>query len=162
MSGEMSATEFDLYRQEKIESGLRYQDFVVRSCWDDIGLAIALYCSKKYQQDEGESRSGIEIKHDERYAETGNLWIETAEKKKPRPGPYAPAGILRKDNTWLYIIGNRNIVFIFAKKHLCRLFETGNYPTLENGTKTSLGFLLTHAEAVRFCVHRFCPSRKED
>ncbi len=159
----MSREQYQAYRKNKIETGLIYQDFVVDLAWQTIGLAIVQYSSQTYQRTVGESRTGVEIKHDEQFARSGNLYIELAEKALPRPGPYFPSGIYRDDNTWLYVIGDYNTVFIFAKTllrqlHACLgvrscfdvLQRDGNtikVAGLENKTKTSVGFLINKDRA---------------
>lgn len=145
---------YSAYRQTKIESGLCYQDFVVDLLLQTLGLAVVQYSSKFYQQTVGESRTGVEIKHDEIYDKSCRLWIEVAEKAAPRPGPYVPSGIFRDDNTWLYIIGNYNVVFIFGKVTLRAIHDTKRYPIIESNTKTSKGFLLPDnvAQRVALCV----------
>lgn len=130
------------YRKDAIEDGLKYQDFVVDRCWDMLGLAIVQYVSRNSQYSAGESRTGVEIKFDRKYAETGNLWIEIAEKAQPRNGKFAPSGVRRSDNTWLYIIGNYDRIFIFSKKQLQELADSDQFEIRENSTNTSLGFLL--------------------
>jgi hypothetical protein len=152
---------YGAYRQNKIESGLVYQDFVVDLLLQTIGLAVVTYSSKFYQRSVGESRTGVEIKHDEIYARSGRLWIELAEKAEPRPGPYVPSGIYRDDNTWLYVIGNYDIVFIFGKAPLRALFETGRYPRVENQLKTSEGFFLPDAMAKKLALYILTPKAEQ-
>ena len=146
------AKPYAAYRQHKIESGLVYQDFVADVCLEVLGLPIVQYTSQLYQQTKGESRTGVEIKHDEKFASTGNLYIEIGEKAEPRPGPYAPAGIYRSDNTWLYLIGNYDTIFVFAKLHLRGLHQSDRYHVIENGMRTSLGFLVPEADARHLAV----------
>jgi len=140
------------YYKSKLESGLLFQDFVVDVCWQRVGLAIVQFASKAYQQVVGESRTGAEIKNDQQYAKTSNLWIELGEKARPRSGDYAPSGINREDNAWLYIIGNYDIFFIFSKQLLKLLGASGKYTKRENGTKTSVGFLLPHEAAMKYAA----------
>lgn len=140
---------YRLYRNIKFKAGLLYQDFIVDLCWQTIGLAIVQYVSEEYQKTVGESRTGAEIKFDEKYGETHNLWIETKEKSHPqggRNGEYVPSGINRGDNSWLYIIGNYDTVYIFQKTILQILSH--DHQIRENNTKTSLGFLLKKSEAI--------------
>lgn len=149
---------YSAYRQTKIESGLCFQDFAVDLLLQTIGLAVVQYSSRFYQQTVGESRTGVEIKHDELYVKTGHLWIEVAEKAMPRPGPYAPSGIDRGDNTWLYVIGNYDIVFVFGKVSLRALWASGRYPVIENHTKTSQGFRLPDAIAQKTALCILTPN----
>lgn len=143
---------YEAYRCQKLQSGQRYQDFVVDLLFERRGLAVVQYTSAEYQMKSGESRTGVEIKHDEKYHASGNLWIEVAEKARPRYGDYAPSGIYRADNSWLYVIGDYRTVFAFAKAHLCGLAMSGRYKVIENRTATSRGFLLPDADARRYAA----------
>lgn len=150
--------QYEQYRNNKIESGQLYQDFVVDCCWNLLGLAVVQYTSKVYQHNVGDSKTGVEIKHDEKYASTGNLWIEVGEKARPRGGSYAPSGINRTDNTWLYVIGNYNVIFIFSKRLLAALASSGRYELRENGTKTSEGYLLPGSDAEKYAAQILYPN----
>jgi len=148
----MTDPAYEKYRSNKIESGKLFQDFVVDACWNLLGLAIVQYSSQVYQQTIGESKTGAEIKHDEQFAQTDNLWIEIAEKARPRPGDHVASGIYRNDNTWLYIIGNYDTLFIFQKTLLKILHQSGKWRILENRTQTSRGFLLSKKDAERYAA----------
>jgi hypothetical protein len=146
----MSNTTYQQYYKAKFEGALLYQDFVVDISLQVLGFAIMQYSSRAYQNTVGESRTGVEIKHDEKFARTGNLWIETAEKAMPRAGDYVPAGIYRTDNSWIYVIGDYNTIFYFAKNVLRIL--AGKYRIMPNKTATSLGFLLPERDAEKYAA----------
>lgn len=77
--------------------------------------------SKLYQLKVGENLQGFEIKYDERCTDTGRLSIEVAEKSRNDSNlRWTPSGIFRDDNTWLYIQGNYNVIYVFAKNWLIR------------------------------------------
>lgn len=156
-----NSEDYGEYRKNKMESGLLYQDFVVDCCWSILGLAVVQYSSKVYQQTVGETRTGVEIKHDEKYVTTGNLWIELAEKAVPRPGDYAKSGINRHDNSWLFAIGNYDVIFIFSTRFLRILADSGHYSKRENRTRTSIGFLLPHDDANRYAAQVLYPNAEE-
>jgi hypothetical protein len=139
------------YYKGKLEAALVYQDFVIDVAQRMAGLAISQYSSREYQYGVGESRIA-EIKHDERFAETRNLWIEVAEKARPRDGEYVASGLHHAGPWWLYAIGNYDTVFLFARNHLVQLEQDGRRPLIENGLKTSTGFLLAEADARWFAV----------
>lgn len=139
---------YEDYRRTQIEDGKLYQDFVVDVAWQ-AGLAIAQYSSRTYQLAVGESRGGVEIKHDKRYKETGNLCIEVAEKARPRPGAYAKSGVMREDH-WLYAIGDYDIIYFFASNLLRALFQAKRYREYE--TPTSQGFLIPEADAQKYAA----------
>lgn len=142
--------QYENYRRTMIETGQAYQDFVVDACWTLLGLAVVQYSSKLYQQTVGESRTGVEIKNDRKFQSTGNLWIELAEKARPRNGDYAQSGINRDDNTWLYCIGDYDTIFIFQKNLLKMLAQ--RYGQRENHTATSVGYLLPVADAEKYAA----------
>jgi len=152
---------YDAYRKNKIESGLLFQDFIVDLMLQVLRFPVTIYSSRLYQQTVGEGPAGVEIKHDENYARTGNLWIEVAEKACPRPGDYARSGVFRDDNSWLYIIGDYDTVFVFAKVALQSLARSDRFRILENRTKTSKGYLLPDAVARRCAARVLAPKAKQ-
>jgi hypothetical protein len=87
--------DYAAYYRARLEIALIHQDFVVDLA-HKAGLVIQQYASKAYQLGVGETLTGVEIKHDEQFARTGNLWIETAENATQRDGPYAASGIYRE------------------------------------------------------------------
>jgi len=152
---------YEAYRQNKIESGLLYQDFIVDLMLQVLRFPVTIYSSRLYQVTVGEGPAGVEIKHDEWFARTGNLWIEVEEKARPRAGDYVPSGIHRDDNSWLYIIGNYDLVFVFAKVALQSLARSDRYPIRENRTRTSKGFLLPDAIARRVAARVLAPHAEQ-
>jgi len=142
-------SDYAAYREDRMRVGEEYQDFVVDLMFKKLGWPIMQHVSAKRQLRVGESASRVEIKFQERYRETGNLWIETAEKARPRPGEYAPSGITERthDNAIFLVTGDYTTVFLFAKSHLNKLAESKQYTVLENRTKTSMGFLLPDRHA---------------
>ena len=128
------------YYKECLEKGLEYQDFVTVKMAKELGIIISNFSSKQYQYNIGENQQGIEIKFDDKYKETGNLYIETSEKSCATMSSYTKSGIYRNDNTWLYLIGNYESIFIFGKKILQIQCESKKYRKVV--TPTSKGFLL--------------------
>jgi len=160
---ETSCKDYQKYRQAQLQDGELFQDFVVDIAWQ-AGLAIAQYTSKPYQFAIGESRTGVEIKHDKaRLAKkTGNICIEVAEKARPRPGPYAPSGIMR-DGHWLYAIGDYDVVWFFANNLLRGLYKVivANKPKYRRyETPTSQGFLVPTRDADRWAALILRPDAK--
>jgi len=139
------------YYKEKLEQGLTYQDFVVEKLYE-IGLPLISYSSKKYQALIGENKIGIEIKNDDKFAETGNFYIEIAEKSDANNLNWIPSGIYRNDNSWLYILGNYNEIYIFSKKQLILIHKTGKYREVE--IPTSKGYLLPMDKAEKYWIKK--------
>lgn len=90
----------------------------------EIGILVQAFASQAHQFGTGESSQGVEIKLDTRFTETKQLSIEVAEKTKAENALWVPSGIYRNDNTWLYVQGNYDVVFVFAKKTLRRLHQS--------------------------------------
>lgn len=134
------------YYSGKLKQGEEYQDFVTDYLRKMTPCIIMMnYSSRKYQYEHGESANGLEVKYDGRLHETGNLYIEVLEKSDPYLQNYTPSGIMRDDNTWLYLIGDYEQAFIFSKKHLRELYEDhlNQRRRLEmRKIDTSQGFLL--------------------
>jgi len=103
--------------------------------------------SKKFQISIGENLQGFEIKNDNLFRKTHNLYIEIAEKSNVKNEFYVSSGIFRHDNTWIYCIGDYDSCFLIQKKVLQAMQKMGKYKTVENALKTSKGFLLPVSEA---------------
>lgn len=149
------------YYKAQLDGAKIFQDFVVDAAWNLLGLAIVQYSSEVYQRIVGESRTGVEIKYDQKFGKTRNLWIEVAEKARPREGPYVPSGIYRQDNSWLYSIGDYDTIFFFPKVLLRALHASGRWPVIENNTRTSEGFLLREIEAEKYAAVILRPNASE-
>jgi hypothetical protein len=108
------------------------------------------YASQKFQNTVGENMLGAEIKRDGKFRETGNLYIETSEKSHPDKPIYTPSGIHRKDNSWLFVIGDEKIIYIFSTKYLQMLEE--RYPVVSK--PTSNGFLMPVDQAEKYCIRK--------
>lgn len=145
---------YQLYYDDSLEQAHEYQDFVCDKLRKaDPCLIIGPYSSRKYQYEKSESFSGIEIKNDRRLAgndedlkPTHNLYIEVAEKSKPENPNYVNSGIFRKDNGWLFLVGNYEEVFLFCTKQLRRMYMNTQYYDLHGvkliTTPTSKGFII--------------------
>jgi len=113
------------------QDGLEFQDFVCQQL-AARGVVLQNLCSKRYQYEVGENLQGFEIKLDNRCCETKRLSIEIAEKSRDDLSlDWSPSGIMRGDNTWLYIQGNRQILFVFARVMLLNYFHSVQPEVLE-------------------------------
>lgn len=131
--------------QENYIEGTEYQDYIVSQMMQR-GFPICLYSSRKYQYECGESTNGIEIKFDRMMAKTGNIYIEIAEKSNAKNPKYVDSGIMRMDNSWLYLIGDYHEVFILSVKQLREIAKKPAWWKKEYGirevtTPTSKGFV---------------------
>lgn len=146
------------YYKEKLKQGLYYQDFVIEELYK-VGLPIISYSSKQYQHLVGENKAGLEIKNDSNYKTTGNIYIEISEKPDANKKEYWKSGIYRNDNTWLYLIGDTDRIFIFSKKQLVLVHESKKYR--EVSIPTSKGFLLPVKDAEKFYALKIIECKNE-
>ncbi len=153
-----TATNYKNYYKDQLEESHAFQDYCANVFITQLGIAITNYQSKTYQYNQGENVQGIEIKYDKKFRETGNLYIEVAEKSNPELREYTISGIYRLDNSWLYAIGDYHTIYIFSKKHLQLMHETNKYKTI--CTKTSQGFIIPINEADKYSVKKFEPVSK--
>jgi hypothetical protein len=137
---------------DSFQSGLEFQDFVCTELAKH-GIILQNLASKKAQFEIGENLQGFEIKLDRRCTETHRLSIEIAEKTRADRTDWTPSGIYRSDNTWLYIQGNYEALFIFSLKVLRQLHATGRFPASEYpvGHPTIRRFFLPFDIAERNC-----------
>ena len=119
-------------RRNTLREGQKYQEFV-RKLLNPLGIAHWHYDDREQQYLIGENRQGHEIKLDARCFSrdpdklpppTGRLSIEVQEKSRKARSEWTDAGILREDNSWLYVQGNYEIIFVFAKNWLRRVYHT--------------------------------------
>lgn len=151
----------DADRATGFEEALKFQDFVVDLLLKELGLAVTNYSSRYYQLKYGENKQGIEIKLDLRMTSTGNVSIEVAEKSRADMPNWTNSGIMRNDNSWLYIQGNYDTVFIFDKKLLLRLYHGRYKSKVWEPKKTIRTFLLPICEAEKYALKMFTINRKE-
>jgi hypothetical protein len=137
------------YYDTKLEEGLQFQDKVTEELYQR-GIIVVGYASQKYQNSHGENMIGAEIKRDGMFRDTGNLYIETAEKSDPNNAVYIPSGIYRKDNSWLFVIGDEKTIYIFSTKYLQML----EYKFVKKIKDTSKGFLIPLKDADKYCIRR--------
>lgn len=150
---ETRSDHYSFYRTAKLKEGAGFQDFIMeRSA--RLGMILNGFASKEGQR-LGENLMGMEIKRDGLYQQTGNLYIEVAEKAQPRQGDYVPSGIMRSDNSWLYGIGNEMRFWIFAISLLRNFWNRRRDMSLRETEKpTSRGFLLPMRLADKYCARR--------
>ena len=132
------------YYVKKLEEGLEFQDVATTALYQR-GIVVVAYSSRRWQNERGENMLGAEIKRDGKFRQTGNLYIETAEKSHPDNPAYVPSGIMRSDNSWLYVIGD--------EKSALRLSAPGALSTrhLLSGTRCGTTSAITTASAMSCC-----------
>ena len=145
--------------EDSLQKGHEFQDFV---CMElaKRGVILQNIQSRKYQYEIGENIQGFEIKYDARCTgcsgtkPTGRLSIEIAEKSDERNSEYVKSGIYAKSNSWLYIQGNYNGIWIFSTKHLRLIHETKKEKEIFT-MPTIVKFYLPIALADKYSLIRF-------
>ena len=144
----------------KQEKGLQFESYIMDYFAKHKNISLSHYTTYQEQIDLGENRQGIEIKNDQRFQDTKNLFISVE-----RDYGYVkyPSGIY-KNQSWLYVIGNQDIFYIFATKHLKQYFENKK-PILFEGFKTvkngvDKGFLLSQKDADIMCIEKVTTQTK--
>ena len=142
------------YYKEQLEIGLQFQDVVTHELYMR-GIVVVGYASRRYQIERGENMLGAEIKRDGNFRITGNLYLEIAEKTHPDNHEYIPSGVMRGDNSWLFVIGDEKTIWIFSTKWLIKMISNGNSDRYKkvNGP-TSIGYLMPLCEADKYCIRR--------
>ena len=130
----------DAKSKSSYQDGMEFQDFICERLARHH-IILQNIASRKFQFEVGENLQGFEIKLDRRCLETGRLSIEVAEKTAAANSFWVPSGIMREDNSWLYIQGNYQIVFIFAKK-LLRDYLRKKKPKIDESLGTVQKFYL--------------------
>lgn len=148
--------------KDTLNIGQEYQDFVIQNISLKLGISISIFQSKKYQFSNGESLQGVEIKYDARSTgdctyydckATGNLAIEVGEKSKASNSNFIESGIYRRDNTWLYIVGNYQQFWIFAKSTLILMHKSNKYREVQT-LPTIKNMLLPLEDADKYCAKK--------
>ncbi len=121
---------------ECLDIGQTFQDYIQEALYKR-GIIAQFWCSKKYQIERGEGLSGIEVKCDDGYKKTGNLFIEFARYKN---GEWIPTDLFR-EGIWLYIIGDREKCWCMLTSQLQKMVD--RYPHREVSYDFKVkGFLL--------------------
>jgi hypothetical protein len=152
-------SEYSKYYQDNLSEAQEFQDYCALQIMEKLHIPLVNMQSKEYQFGIGENLQGFEIKYDKIFKNTGNLWIEIAERISTNK-QYVSSGIFRGDNSWLYCIGDYETIYIFSKKHLQLMANNTKWNAIENKMQTSKGFLLTQKEAEKYSVNKIITKLK--
>ena len=135
-----------------LERGREFEDYVSERLWG-LGLAVMMYGSRKYQ-DKGESLNGVEIKYEGVFRRTRRLYIECRQEKG---NGWELSGAFRRDNTWLWVIGDYEGFYLFTKVDLQMMHgsDDGLWQTEifdEANTRNTSGYFLPIEVANYMCV----------
>lgn len=102
-----------------MQIGHAFELWVEKEC-SKYGVDLGMYYDDR--QFEGENELGLEIKHDSKLAETGNVYIEYLALNKDET-KYIKGGILKQDNSKYWLIGTEDEYYIFYKADLLKLYN---------------------------------------
>lgn len=160
MDGKVMEIKYDKLNSGHINSfevGNNFQDHVCIELAKE-NIILQNINSKKFQYETGENLQGFEIKYDARCTgdngtiPTNRLSIEVGEKTNAANSCFVPSGIYRSDNSWLYIQGNYQQFWIFPKKLLVMLHQSGRYQ--EHEMPTVQKFYLPIEDADKYCAKK--------
>lgn len=129
-----------------------FEDFVFDTLMYERRLVVGGYKSRHYQTLYGESMTGVEVKHDKKFRQSGNLFVEVCETHH-ESAPMRPSGIYHESNPWLIVIGDYATFWAIATTTLVAEHKSGRYS--ERPTATSVGFLLPVSCADRFAAFKW-------
>lgn len=110
-----------------------------------FGVDLGMYYDDR--QFQGENVLGLEIKHDSKLAETGNVYIEY-EALNRNESEFIKGGILKDDNSKYWLIGTEKEYYTFYKDDLLRIYNNVMSGKREWGCKkaerrTSKGIIIS-------------------
>lgn len=149
------------YMKNQLELGSRMEVFCDRE-FKKNGLDIGLYYDPTGQNN-GESKEGIEIKHDMKSKETGNFFIMVAETHNKYKNPLVPSGILKDDNTNYWVIGTPVEYYVVRKNDLKQILSTldphnkgwqngKRFVEAYNGVSVSKGYIIRREELKKIAL----------
>jgi len=149
-SDQVSVRSVDDFRAD-LKAGQEYEDFVAQQLWNR-GLPVYVYRSRRWQWKAGESVNGIEIKLDRRFRETGNLFIETAERRTTDgTSQWRPSGIYDEHDPRILAIGDYRTIYLLGVRlvrYACS--SSKRFTEMERGTVR--GYLLPVAMADTWAI----------
>tara|TARA_A100000171_G_C2134453_1_gene149117 strand:- start:2761 stop:3231 length:471 start_codon:yes stop_codon:yes gene_type:complete len=134
-----------LTKEQKLKKGISFESYIADWFQREKGISLSTYHAHNEQR-KGENRQGIEIKNDQCFNSTGNLFISV---KRIYGTLHLNWGVFKQDNTWLYVIGDKSKHWIFLRKTLQTYYKV-KQPKLKKAAikgGTELGFLLTLKQA---------------
>jgi len=132
----------------ELKAGQAFEDFVNWALLYYAGIVYVPYRSARWQHAVGENSGGIEIKLDRNFRKTGNLFMETEERRTEQGSDWRMAGVYCSDNTRHICIGDHRTLYVLSKRILQMLAESKGYKRVENGTFK--GFLLPVDDANKY------------
>ena len=117
----------------------------------DVDLGM-YYDDRQFQ---GENALGLEIKHDSKLAETGNVYIEYEALSKDE-SKFIKGGILKDDNSKYWLIGTEEEYYIFYKDDLLKIYKQVQNGFVKGcglaGRRTSKGIIISREKCKEIMI----------
>ncbi len=103
---------------KRLIGGLTYQDKVTKAISDHMDISLTTFCSPLYQEKEGENAQGWEIKKVSQVKKKFRIEVGSRPTIKH---DWKDSGVNKKDNSYMYIMGDDDDIYFFWKKMLIKL-----------------------------------------
>ena len=133
------------------ELGTAFEYYLVQRFRDE-GRSVRRHETRHDQLAYGDLRVDgidVEIKLDQQFSMTGNLFIEVAERRRVEGG-YVPSGIFATSSARWYCVGDYSHCWLFRRQTLRDVVA----PIREIAKRTSRGWLLRPTQRDELCVSR--------
>lgn len=108
-----------------------------------------------------DTKEGFEFKHNRGIEKYKGVFIEVRQKMDKDDPDFMPSSIGKKDNAWMYCIGDFNNLYFVPKKILIGEYESQKYEIKPNKDGTALGFRLPLDRLEEISVLKLNPINKE-
>ena len=89
-----------------------------------------------------DTKEGFEFKHNRGMEKYKGVFIEVSQKMDKDDPDFMLSSISKRDNSWMYCIGDFTKLYFVPKKALVAEYESKKYEIKPNKKKTALGFRL--------------------
>ena len=135
---------------ERLAAGKEFEETASKFL-TSLGWPIGLHFSAKGQWEMGESAAHVEIKNDNKFPETGNLFIETRERRDSSGlSQWRNAGIYDASDPWFFLIGNPSVLWLLSVRWLRLMHQTEKYRKIT--LETAEGFVIPVTVANHICI----------
>jgi len=108
-----------------------------------------------------DTKEGFEFKHNTAIDTYKSVFIEISQKMKREDKDFMHSSISKKDNAWMYCIGDFKRLYLVPKKHLISEYESGGYKIIPNTKGTGMGFKIPITRLEEISVLKLTPINKE-
>ena len=108
-----------------------------------------------------DTKEGFEFKHNTAIDTHEGVFIEISQKMKREDKDFMHSSISKKDNAWMYCIGDFKRLYLVPKKHLISEYESAKYKIIPNIKGTGMGFKMPLSRLEAISALKLTPINKE-